>query len=65
MPAEFKEMYRRMIPMQRFGRSSDVADAALFLASPASSYITGTIVTVDGGSWTVGNGPLTMALAKM
>src|SRR5262245_33193624 len=37
------------IPMGRWGRPEDLASAVLFLASPASSYITGTIVPVDGG----------------
>jgi len=39
----------RAIPLKRWGKESDVADAALFLASPAASYITGTILEVDGG----------------
>lgn len=37
------------IPMGRWGVPDDLATAALFLASPASSYVTGTVVTVDGG----------------
>jgi 2-deoxy-D-gluconate 3-dehydrogenase len=37
------------IPAGRWGESADLATAALFLASPASSYVTGTVVTVDGG----------------
>jgi gluconate 5-dehydrogenase len=36
-------------PMQRWGRPEELAAAALFLAAPASSYMTGSIVTVDGG----------------
>jgi 3-oxoacyl-[acyl-carrier protein] reductase len=39
----------KTIPMNRFGQAEDVADAALFLASPAARYITGHILSVDGG----------------
>ncbi len=37
------------IPAGRWGEADDLATAALFLASPASSYVTGTVVSVDGG----------------
>ena len=37
------------IPAGRWGRPEDLAGAAVFLASPASDYVTGTVVTVDGG----------------
>jgi 2-deoxy-D-gluconate 3-dehydrogenase len=37
------------IPVGRWGRPEDLAPAVLFLASPASGYVTGTIIPVDGG----------------
>ena len=40
---------RELTPLQRFGSIKDIANAALFLASPAASYISGTKVLVDGG----------------
>ena len=41
----------RFTPMGRLGRPGELESAVLFLAAPASSYVTGSIVTVDGG-WT-------------
>jgi len=39
----------RMVPLQRLGEPEDIADAAVFLASDAASWITGTTLVVDGG----------------
>jgi len=39
----------KTIPLGSFGRAEDIAEAALFLASPAARYITGQVLTVDGG----------------
>lgn len=41
----------RRIPLGRAGIDTECGQAALFLASPMSSYITGVILTVDGGAW--------------
>ncbi|MCK5365735.1 MAG: SDR family oxidoreductase [Gammaproteobacteria bacterium] len=40
---------RELVPMARFGTARELAPALLFLASPASSYVTGTVLPVDGG----------------
>lgn len=37
------------IPAGRWGQPMDIAGAALYLSSPASDYVTGTVITVDGG----------------
>lgn len=44
-----KEAIIGQIPMQRLGSPQDIANAALFLASPLSDYVTGQVLTVDGG----------------
>jgi 2-deoxy-D-gluconate 3-dehydrogenase len=47
-PARSRAILER-IPAGRWGRPEDVAGAALFLASPASDYVCGTVLPVDGG----------------
>jgi 3-oxoacyl-[acyl-carrier protein] reductase len=49
MPGAAKEKMRELIPLKREGKPDDIAEAALFLASGASSYITGQVLAVDGG----------------
>lgn len=46
---EIEDTLRNMIPFKRFGEASEIADAAVWLASDKSSYITGQTITLDGG----------------
>ncbi len=49
LPEKVRQQVKQIIPLQRFGQPEDVADAVLFLASPQAAYITGQVITVDGG----------------
>jgi NAD(P)-dependent dehydrogenase (short-subunit alcohol dehydrogenase family) len=49
---KFVNLYDNKVPLGRMGRPSEVANTALFLASEASSYITGATIVVDGG-WSI------------
>jgi 3-oxoacyl-[acyl-carrier protein] reductase len=49
IPEEFKQKLKESIPLGRVGNPEETADAALFLCSTLSSYITGTVLQVDGG----------------
>ncbi len=46
---QMKEELLKRIPLNTLGQPEDVANAALFLASPAARYITGQVLVVDGG----------------
>jgi 3-oxoacyl-[acyl-carrier protein] reductase len=46
---DLKKKLLERIPLQRLGQPGDIAGVVAFLCSPAASYITGQIITVDGG----------------
>lgn len=41
--------YKKLVPMRRFGKPREIADAVLFLSGPKAAYITGTVLEVTGG----------------
>ena len=50
------ERITEMVPLKRWGKPEEIADAVTFLVAPESGYITGDVLTVDGGTW-MGRGP--------
>jgi 3-oxoacyl-[acyl-carrier protein] reductase len=49
MPENVTAEFNKQIPLGRFGQAHEIVDAALFLASPMASYITGHVLNVNGG----------------
>ena len=47
---EFAQRAKESFPLQRAGEAEEVVGAALYFASPAASYTTGAVLTIDGGS---------------
>ena len=49
LPEDVKENYMKQIPLGKFGSPEDIANACIFLASGKASYITGQVLSVNGG----------------
>jgi len=49
LDAKLRESLLGQIPLGGFGRTEDIAEAALYLAGPGGRYVTGQVLTVDGG----------------
>ena len=49
MPEAARKAVEEKVPVGRFGKPEDIANACLFLASEEASYINGTTISVDGG----------------
>ena len=47
---DMEKTLKRLIPMDRFGEADEIAEAAVWLASDKSKYITGQTITLDGGT---------------
>lgn len=49
LPEELRKEYTSQVPLRRFGKTEEVANCVLFLASPEASYVTGSTLEVAGG----------------
>jgi NAD(P)-dependent dehydrogenase (short-subunit alcohol dehydrogenase family) len=52
--ADARKKVESTVPLQRLGTKDDIANLALFLASPAASYVTGSVYACDGGMQLMG-----------
>ena len=48
-PGDSGRIVKKRIPAKRLGEADEVADAVLYLASDSAAYITGEVITIDGG----------------
>jgi NAD(P)-dependent dehydrogenase (short-subunit alcohol dehydrogenase family) len=61
-PGELEKMFspENKIPLKRYGEHQELANLAAYLLSGYSSYMTGEVVTIDGGEWLKGAGEFNM-----
>jgi NAD(P)-dependent dehydrogenase (short-subunit alcohol dehydrogenase family) len=62
---EADEMNKAAIPLRRYGAVDDIGQAAVFLASPLAAYVTGTVLSVDGGLNLIGSAIWNQNVEKM
>jgi len=51
---KYLDAFVKAIPMRRFGKPEEIADAVVFFSSPQADYITGQVLSVSGGLTMVG-----------
>lgn len=51
VPEDIRQRSLELIPLGRLGKTVEIADATVYLFSPAASYVTGQILVVDGAEW--------------
>jgi NAD(P)-dependent dehydrogenase (short-subunit alcohol dehydrogenase family) len=56
-PPDAEKALKKRVPLQRYGTIDEIADAVLYLVSPAGAFITGATLLVDGGTSLIGAGP--------
>lgn len=54
VPEKIRDAFIKAIPMRRFGKPEEIAEAVLFFAGPGSDYVTGQVLSVSGGLTMVG-----------
>ncbi|MBM3565593.1 MAG: SDR family oxidoreductase [Alphaproteobacteria bacterium] len=59
--ADLDRLWSKRIPLGRFGRHEELTDLAAYLLCDRSGYITGDVVTIDGGEWLKGAGQFNFA----
>ncbi|MCB1914051.1 MAG: SDR family oxidoreductase, partial [Rhodocyclaceae bacterium] len=62
--AEIRADYHDAIPLNRYGTEEEIAEVIVFLCSPKASYLTGQMISVDGGFNATGIGLPTLRGAK-